>query len=224
MLTERFRELVKERLGKLDTAHSFLYLYLRLGKPSFSGDPSAYQYNLTFGDISVIINASYHEWVYFSLFIDKGRTIPYWQKRNQAWRDMYAKYADLRPFMPFAMIPFGPDKIGVEFLTEDQHKELLKKIGTSADEYYTPEQVAEIEGYMASDNWDKALSLLQPFEKKLYQEFIAQLTPEEVAFIRQTETLHDVEGLYDQCNALIDYLLTPIWLNDVDLNIKGYLS
>ena len=34
ILTNSFRELVKEQLGELDTATSFMYLYRRFGEPT----------------------------------------------------------------------------------------------------------------------------------------------------------------------------------------------
>lgn len=120
ILTESLRQLVGEQLGELDTATSFMYLYRRFGEPTFNSNDEykiLYDYRFKFEDLLITINASYREFVYFSLHILEKRFTEWSKNRTKFWKQLYKKYEN-EIFMPYSMLPYG----GTDGLTKAQNK------------------------------------------------------------------------------------------------------
>jgi hypothetical protein len=67
--TGALRNYVEKRLGELDTATSFMYLFLRFGAPNHTNKDEykiLYSYDLRCEDLIFSIHASHHDCVYFN--------------------------------------------------------------------------------------------------------------------------------------------------------------
>ncbi len=225
ILTEGLRELVKEQIGQLDTATSFMYLYRRFGEPTFNSDDEykiLYDYRFKHEDILVTIHASYHEFVYFSLHVPQKRFNEWSRKRNVFWKELYKKYKDT-PFMPYSMLPWGGKTQG---LTKAQHKKNWKLLDKASETFFSKEEGIFIEEQLKSKEPDhKAYEMLRPFESKLCKDFRAKLTKEELDEVNGfVPNIDGIKGLKEQCMYIVNEVKKGVYLRDVTINILGYES
>lgn len=221
-LTQNFRELVSEQIGKLDTATSFMYLYRRFGEPTFTNKDEykiLYDYRFKHEDILVTVHASYYECVYFSLFVPQKR-IASWQKnRNKFFRRLYKKYNDI-PFMPFAYLPY---KKALE-LTEAEHQKNWDLIYAAMKTNFSKKDFDYIRKQFISVKPDvEVFKMLMPLESKLCTEFRAKLTAAEIEELNNfLPKIKDIAGLEKQCMCVINELKRGFYVRDVAINICGY--
>jgi hypothetical protein len=221
ILTESFREFMKKKIGRLDSFASFAYLYNEYGEPTFNNSDEykiLYDYWFKFEDLVITIHASYHEFVYFGLFIPLKRYNVFAKSEKKTWRVIFNKYPDV-PFMPYAMLPFGGDKI----LTKKQNTENWKRIGREYEKHFTKEQQTEIEEKLKKG---EGFDLLEPFAKKLCGDFRSKITKKELKIFTRAglPRLNQIAGLEEQAGKVANILLTESYIRDVRINIKGYES
>lgn len=225
-LTEAFRDMVAKRIGKLDTANSFMYLYRRFEEPCFTNKDEykiLYDYRFKHEDLLISVHASYYEFVNFSLHVPQKRFQAWINKRKSFWKDLYKKYHG-EPFMPYSMIPWQ----GLEGLTKEESKKNLKLIDIAAEAYFSKEDNQFLEDNLNGSDNDilrKCFEMLRPFEQKLCKEFRSKLTKQEVKGINNWQPkIEDIEGLKKQCLSVIDDFKTGCYVRDVAINILGYES
>ncbi len=223
-LTDSFRELVADQIGKLDTATSFMYLYRRFEEPTLTNKDEykiLYEYIFKHEDIIVTIHASYHEHVMFSLNIPKKRLDEWFEKRTEFFKQLYEKYSDI-PFMPYAQLPFGGDG----WLAKEQHEKNWDLINKSSEKFFSKEDSDYIEKEIQSQKPNvKVWEMLRPFESKLCKDFRAKLTKEELEEVNSfMPKIENISGLKEQCMFVINELKKGCYVRDVAINILGYES
>lgn len=231
ILTTDFRKLVTEKLGKLSTPDSFMYFFRRFGAPNQTNEDDykiLYNYLFEYKDLIISIHASYYEYVYFNLLINKSYLKIFYKERVQLCRKM-AKHSHSRniAYMPYSCI-FYPEK---KELTKLQNEQYWKIINYEAERYYSKEALAFIEGQLKSENPDhKIFDLLRPFESYLCDKFRKSLPQDDKFWFSGTNDrlwlpmLKDVPKIRKQCLGFIQELKRGVYVRDVLINIKGYGS
>jgi hypothetical protein len=89
------RDYIESKLGKLDTAHTFMYLYMAYGVPyNTVNDDSEimYDYIFQFKDIVFCIHSSYKRFVFFNFLLPVD-IVP---TKAPEWDDTIEQYPDLK--------------------------------------------------------------------------------------------------------------------------------
>lgn len=225
ILNDEFRSLVDSKLGELDTANSFMYLYRRFGEPFMNNNDDnkiLYEYRFKHEDLVLIIHASYHKYVYFSLSIPKSR-LNKWQKDKTVFlKELYRKYKN-NVFMPFGSLFYG---IPLTILTKNQFQKNWNLFFKEVENSLSKEDCEYIYTQFQSENPNRqSFKMLEPIEKQLYKNFISNLTESErLELNKNIPLLEDIENLKEQCEFLINEFLKGVYIRDVPINIKGYES
>lgn len=218
VLLSPFRDYTEKELGKLDTAKSFMYLYLRFGKPKYDNRDEykiMYEYILQYKDIIVTIHASYYEHVYLNLFFPKSamknHLKQYWKKRT----NIMLKYAKMD--IPYCM-PYYQE----EYKYTKSHK---KKFDIAFDNYAKKyfskddyERLDRTQGNMSEHDQQ----LFYDFMVHMYENFIKNLTEEERIFWFSQAQLSDIPEIEKQCAEFIGEMRKGYYVRDVPMNILGY--
>ena len=227
-LTESFRELAAREIGELDTASVFMYLFLRFGAPNKTNKDEykiLFSYLLKFEDLIITVSGSYHQHVYFSLFVPKSRYAivksNYKRLLNRLYKVTIGKPI---PFMPFASLPFKGSML-TPVLSKKQAAETWKKINVFYEKFFPVKQQKLIEAQLKSETEaSKALTALQPFAKSLCKKFKKIAGKEDLDKFYSRPVLRDIPKLQKQCERLLDELKKGAFVRDVQVNIRGYES
>jgi hypothetical protein len=225
ILTEDFRKLVKEKLGELDTATSFMYLFRRFGVPSFDNKDEykiLYDYRFKYDDIIITIHASYHEFVYFSLHVASF----YFSDWNKKRVDFIHRLINENQSSGIAFMPYSDFFSAICEITPMQSKERWKIIDQEAQSYFTKEDYEYIDKQFSSKNPEsKMFDMLFPFETYLCKKYRDSLSSSDVKELNHfIPTLSDVPELRIKCLSFIRELKKGAYVRDCAINIKGYDS
>jgi hypothetical protein len=222
VLLNEFRDLVDSKLGVLDTATSFMYLYRRFGDPNMNCKDDykiLYEYEFNHEDLLFTVHASYHKYVYFSIGVPKVRLKKWFNNRKKFFRQLYNKYKN-NVFMPYKSLFFQIP------LTKNQSQKNWKLFFNEVEKSLSKEECRYIESQLQSEQADiKVFEMLEPIEEKLYESFKSKLTETECSELyKNIPKLEDIENLKEQCEFVIDEFLKGVYIRDVLINIKGYES
>lgn len=199
-----------------------MYLYRRFGDPNMNYNDDnkiLYEYRFKHEDLLLIIHASYHKYVYFSIYIPKPRIKKWQNNRILFFKELYKKYKK-GVFMPYRSLFFGIP------LTKNQIQKNWRLFFNEVENSLSKEECLYIESQLQSENADiKVFEMLEPIEEKLYENFISQLTESELLELNKNiPLLEDIENLKEQCEFIINEFLKGVYIRDVPINIKGYES
>jgi hypothetical protein len=222
ILSNDFRSILLKELGVLDTATSFMYLFVKFGVPTFSNKDEykiLYDYRFKHEDLIISIHASYRNHVMFSLSIPSKRFNEWRKKRTTFFSNLYKKYKK-EVYMPYSILPYArPDG-----LSEIQHKNNWKLIDVESELFFSKKDNLYIEQQFKSKNPNKKLfEMLSPFEDKLCSDFRKKLTKSELNELNNfVPKIKDIVGLKKQCFDIINDLKKGVYVRDVAINILGY--
>lgn len=233
ILLSPIRDYIEKKLGELDTALSFMYLFRRFGTPAETNKNDykiLYSYKLRFNDINYSIHASYNEFVYFSLRIP-----------NKYCKEIIKEYlkeeSEFIANVLYNNIPYVPDLYGFTEecgMNQIQYTKNLKLISNLLAKYLSEEENKLLvdacnDGYYYS-NYDK--SEIKPLYEKanqyLHNKFVDFLGKREYNKFKKKMGEYRYLSFYPelkkQIDALIRDLKKGVWVRDVAFNIKGYES
>jgi hypothetical protein len=229
IMTESFRTYAARVLGTLDTARTFMYLFLRFEQPTLTNKDdykTLFTYILQFEDLIVSIHGSYYEHVYFNLFIPKKRYDIVRKNHKKFINEIYSKTIGTNiPFMPYSVLPWKNSQLTPEISTT-RAKETWKKINIHYEKYFSKEQQNKIEAQGAgnTDQVTLAFLALRPFEEMLCKKFHKLLSKEQVDRLHSRASITEIPKLDDQCIRLLNEFKKGVFVRDVQLNINGYES
>jgi hypothetical protein len=218
--TNAMREYVKEKLGKLDTATSFMYLFLRFGAPDYTTDDEPkvlYSYSwLRCDDLIFSIHASYHEFVYFSFCFPVEHGQGWWEQRQKTLKRILRESV----------------KRGIP-IQDFWHQKLLtkkdrEKNGRIFNEYakkHLPEGAYE-RLCEPCEKWSEAdTKSYCDLQDTVHEDFLKSLkSNDREEFSKYEITLEDMPNVKAMLDKMIVELRTGYWVRDVPINILGYES
>ena len=233
ILTNDFRNLAEKKLGQLDTATSFMYLFRRFGAPRQDNSDDhkiLYSYMFEFEDIVIKIHASYHEHVYFNFFIPDHCFSKIREESIKFSEKPLTESVDKNyVFMPYPSL-FMSNSVIVNKKLLDKNIALLEN---EMRNYYPDEKkykfiVKQINGSKKSNNDKSAMfELLEQFEKYLNKKFNKSLSKEELKQIKKYNMipkLKDFPPIRKQALEIIREFKKGVYVRDVCINIRGYES
>jgi hypothetical protein len=225
-LTNSFRELVEQKLGKIDTADSFMYLFRRFGIPNYDHKNDykiLYEYMFRHKDLYITIHASYHDCVYFNLFVSQRYFGKFIKERRSTLKRLVKQslYRNI-PFMPYSLIFFEK----YAYFTKRQSKKNWYLIDRAAQKYFSKEDYVYVEAQSNSKEPDKKMfDMLMPFGEYLCKEFRKTLSHADVkALNRYWPTINDITEIKKQALSFIRDLKKGVYVRDCEINIKGYAT
>ena len=230
ILTNEFRELVEKKLGKIDTATSFMYMFRRFGVPSFDNKDEykiLYDYRFLFRDIFVTVHASYHEHVYLSLSVKSSHLKRFFAERKSFLKRISKQSMDRHiAFMPYQHLWYGFHDV----LTKRQYEKNWEIIDREGKIFFSKEDIKLIDDSLSKDkecrgNAQEAFKMLRPFEKYLCNKFRRTLSQKDRSKLNKSfPSLSDVPELRKQALEFIQELKKGIYVRDVEINILGYAT
>lgn len=219
--TKIFRNLVAERIGELDTAHSFMYLFNRFGNPTETTKDDGdiiYDYLFAVDKCRITIHASGKNYVYFNFFAPKEIWDNHINQINYLQENVIKKLNSKN-------IPVITD--GIELCIDKGCSLALKKNFLCARRYLTQEELSYLE---SSD--------LENFNPDIFDDIAERLScitkqhlskeDKEIIFISPS-TLFDFQfkdypEIESAAYFFISELLKPIRVRDIQYNIKKYIK
>lgn len=218
--TKTFRNLVAERIGQLDAAHSFMYLFNRFGIPNETTKDDykiVYAYNFSCGDCIISIHASYRNHVYFNFFAPK-----------KIWDDyeifFSQKIAHIQKRLNNAGIPFV-DYWGDFYFNQTKaarkNIKIIKAFLTKEEKYSM--YVLDDESISEKKRDEITKRLIAITRKHLTEEELNFVNPK-VFLSLESPRLDLFPEIKNAAHFFIDEMLKPISVRDVQYNIKEYWS
>lgn len=225
ILTNPFRDLVKEKLGVLNTPESFMYLFRRFGTPNYSNNDEykiLYDYILKYEDVYISIHASYHEHVYCDLFFPKHYLKDFMKARKELLKRLYIESLkhDV-PYSPYQAVFQKPQE-----LTKKQNDHNWNLINTEAHKYFSEEDYAYVDEHWGKKDLPaKVEQMIYDFSRHVHTVFVNSLSKvDKKAFLHYWPTMSDVPEIRKKALKFIQELKKGAYVRDVPINIKGYES
>lgn len=225
VLVNDFRKLVKEKLGILSTPESFMYMYRRFGVPTYDNKDEykiLYDYNIQHGDIGISVHASYHEFVYFDLFVPKHYFVEFYKNRIKLMKRLIKESLKRDMFFSAYEIIFNKPK----YITNKQHEKNWKLIDAEAQLYFSKEDYAYIDSLWGKENNEKKFfDLLWEFSKHLCSKYRESLNNKDREELRHWQPLlTDLPEIRKKALLIINEFKKGVYVRDCPINIKGYES
>jgi hypothetical protein len=225
ILTNDFRKMVEEKLGKLNTPESFMYLFRRFGTPTYSNHDEykiLYDYRLQYEDISICVHASYHEHVYFDLFVPKHYFKEFFKVRELFFKRLMKESLNRHvAYSAFDVVYTRPKGI-----TNRQNEKNWLLIDAAAQKYFNKEDYEYIDSLWGKEtNDEKFHKMLWEFSTYLCHEFRKSLSKKDLKeFGHHWPLLTDVPEVRKTALKAIQEFKKGAYIRDVPINILGYES
>ncbi|WP_163321651.1 hypothetical protein [Draconibacterium mangrovi] len=231
-LTNDFRTLAAEKLGELDTATSFMYLFRRFKTPTYDNSDEykiLYQYNFKFKDIIVSIHASYHQFVTFNLWIPKKSLTPFYKENRKYHKQQLRKSLQRNiAYMPYSVFFYQIKES--DLFTPKQSEKQWYHIDREAKEILTSEEYNFLDTTMPKNDVtpgesQRIIELCDKLSDHLTKKFRSSISASDrKRLYHWMPTLNDVPEIRKQCLQFIQELKRGCYVRDEIINIKGYIS
>lgn len=224
------REVAEKILGELKVADSFLYMYLRFGKPTRDTHDEykiSYEYVLRYGKLVFDVFATTPDMVYVDCFMPESWAKKVQGKYNAFCREVFEKaYKEDILFFPYVMPPT------TEWLSKEQNDRWNTLLDKEAREYYSEDAYRRVDDF----DWTEATEgektelmekYLYPLWEHLQKKFKEWAVKEGAvndtfygpARHRDLRFLPEIE---EEIKAFCNELLTTVPVRDCDINIRGW--
>ena len=225
ILTNDFRKMVEEKLGKLNTPESFMYLFRRFGAPTYDNDDEykiLYDYRLQYEDLSICVHASYHEFVYFDLFVPKHYFKEFFKVRELFFKRLLKESLNRHVAYSAFDVVFNRPK----GITKRQNEKNWLLIDAAAQKYFCKQDYDYVNSLWGKNTDEqKFYKMLMEFSRHLCDEFRKTLSKKDLKELRHHwPLLTDVPEVRKKALAAIQEFKKGAYVRDVPINILGYES